>query len=523
MLGRQDAQSSLADVALWSGNNKPLIDAKSFHGRFAEVRGEIIRDDDFAHWFVARKGRPSIPPSVVAGAFLLSLREGASDREAEQRMRYDLRWKWALGLDVDDHGCDHSSLCVFRARLVAHKEEGKLFADIVQRAVDVGLLPKRALQVMDSSPMLGAGAVQDTYKLLRTALHKLVKCHENDLPADVKPRLRRYVKTGKADIDWNDREARQRELTQLVHDAELAVEALPRDGDRPVAAAARELLERVATQDVEDDGQGGKKIRKGVARDRVVSTNDPDMRHGHKSSAGRWDGYKKHVSVEPTSELITAIEVTGANVSDGPMALELLVQQKAANDLAPAEVAVDMAYGAAELRAQALAQGEGTTLVTRAAARAASPVFPKSAFRIDCESGTVTCPAGKTASFTFQPGHAVDARFAAADCAGCPLASQCLSKTARRVVGIHPYENQLQLARQRRERDDFAAVIGQRPTVERKQEHWNRKGGRESRYFGMAKTRMQAFWSAAVVNLERMMVLSDQITGGLVVSAAGAT
>src|SRR5262249_24329755 len=81
------------------------------------------------------RGRGSIRPWVVAGAFLLALAEGCSDREAEQRMRYDLRWKWALGLGLglglNDHGCDHSSLCVFRARLLTHEEEGRLFREIV--------------------------------------------------------------------------------------------------------------------------------------------------------------------------------------------------------------------------------------------------------------------------------------------------------------------------------------------------------------------------------------------------------
>lgn len=58
--------------------------------------------------------------------------------------------------------------------MLAHEEEGKLFKEIVRRAAEAGLLPRRAVQVMDSSPMLGAAATQDTYKLIRTALHKVV-------------------------------------------------------------------------------------------------------------------------------------------------------------------------------------------------------------------------------------------------------------------------------------------------------------------------------------------------------------
>jgi hypothetical protein len=100
MVGRQDPQMDLADAVLWTGkvNPKPLIEEGSFHDRFAKVRTTILRDEDFEHWFHPEAGRRSIPPRVVAGALLLALREGCSDREAEQRMRYDLRWKWGLGL-----------------------------------------------------------------------------------------------------------------------------------------------------------------------------------------------------------------------------------------------------------------------------------------------------------------------------------------------------------------------------------------------------------------------------------------
>src|SRR5437660_12869891 len=129
MLGRQSPQMDLADAMLWTGKIEPgqLVEKGSFHDRFAKLRPTVLRDEDFEHWFNEETGRPSVAPSVVAGAFLLALREDCSDREAEQRMRYDLRWKWALGLGLNDHGCDHSSLCVFRGRLLAHEEEGRLF------------------------------------------------------------------------------------------------------------------------------------------------------------------------------------------------------------------------------------------------------------------------------------------------------------------------------------------------------------------------------------------------------------
>jgi hypothetical protein len=437
-------------------------------------------------------------------------------------MRFDLRWKAALGLGVLDHGCDHTSICVFRTRLLAHEEEGRLFRQIVSKAVEAGLLTKRAVQVMDSSPMLGAAAVQDTYKLIRTALHKLVKAHENKLPKELRPRLKRYVNSGKPKIDWNDAGARKAELKQLVEDAELALAKLPVLVGRTTVNAARELLKRVAKQDVEADGEGGMKIRQGVAKDRVISTVDPDARHGHKSSAGKWDGYKKHVSVEPESELITAVEVTAASVGDGQVALGLLTQQ-AASGLAPKTVVADMAYAGAELRAQAETLGEGTTLLTKAAAMGDTGWIPKSEFKVDLERGTVTCPAGAVANFHFRQGHSADAVFSATTCSACPLASSCVKTPGTgRTVNIHPYEDHLQAARMRRSESDFDDLMRKRPTVERKQAHLNAKGGRRSRYFGVNKVRLQTLWSAAMVNIERLMVLGAAVTAPCMVATAPA-
>ncbi len=189
-----------------------------------------------------------------------------------------------------------------------------------------------------------------------------------------------------------------------MEDAELVLEELPAETDKSVAGTARALLKQVAGQDVERDSAGRVQIRKGVAKDRVVSTVDPEMRHGHKSSAGRWDGYKKHLSVEPQTELITAVEVSAANVGDGGAAMTLLEQQGKVG-LAPAEVVADQQYAAGELREQVQAGDEGTIIVTKASALPHNGHLHKREFEIDLEAGTVICPAEQVARFRFRPGH----------------------------------------------------------------------------------------------------------------------
>ena len=503
--GRSGSQMTVSDLDLWTTKGS-LVPEEGFYKRFGEAWRQIVRDEDFASLYNRNRGRPSVSPALVAGACLLGLRDSCSDREVEERMRFDLRYKVALGLSLQEHGCDHSTLCVFRARLLTNGEDAMLFKKILAAAVEKGLLPKVALKTMDSSPMLGAAAQQDTYKLIRTALHKLVKAHEKKIKGELKGQLGRYVKTGKADIDWNDAEARKQELQRLVKDAETALQELPSEGEGPRAHTARELLRQVAAQDVEADGVGGVQIRKGVAKDRVISTVDPEMRHGHKTSAGHWNGHKKHVTVEPTSEFITAVTASAANVPDAAVALELLEQQKSLGLESP-EVVGDMAYGSGKLRAEA--QERGSTFLTRAPAEVDDGRFKKAIdFDIDLEAGTVTCPNGVVRKFRFRPGKEASVTFPRAICAECPLAEMCLSSPGHgRTVTINAHEDQLQQAAARRQEADFAEKMSQRPVVERKQAHLNARGGRKARYIGLKKATLQVLLSAAMVNFENLLRL----------------
>ena len=59
------------------------------------------------------------------------------------------------------------------------------------------------------------------------------------------------------------------------------------------------MLAAVVGQDLDEDADGVFRIARRVAKDRIISTVDPDARHGHKTSARGFDGYKGHVAVDP--------------------------------------------------------------------------------------------------------------------------------------------------------------------------------------------------------------------------------
>jgi len=170
MLRAADRQHGFFDAA-WCAD---LLPADSFYVLLAEHGERIVRDEDFADCYSETHGRPSIPPSLLSKVLLLAFREGLSDERAMQAVRFDLRWKVALDLPIDHPGFHPTSLVRFRARLLLHGKERLVFEQSIELATELGLLDGPAEQIVDSTPMLGAAAVQDTAVLVRSAVGKLI-------------------------------------------------------------------------------------------------------------------------------------------------------------------------------------------------------------------------------------------------------------------------------------------------------------------------------------------------------------
>ena len=300
-----------------------------------------------------------------------------------------------------------------------------------------------------------------------------------------------------------------------------------------VAQAAR-LLAAVVGQDLEQGTDGSFRIARKVAADRVISTVDPDARHGHKSSARGFDGYKGHASVDPDSELVMATGATAGNVGDAaaaPGLLAELVDQVQGTPLAPTAASAardgpqvptstvygDSAYGTGPLLAS-LHTASIDPRVKIQAAVAPKGHFTKDQFQIDLAAGTVTCPAQRAAPIVYNPNprhrHHGQASFAPA-CTTCPLRGQCTSAAAGRTITITAYEQELAAARARQADPDLAADYrATRPKVERKLAHLVRRrhGGRRVRVRGLAKVAADFNLLAAAVNLARLGVLGLQWT-----------
>ncbi len=527
MLGERSDQRDL-----WEADRLYLdhVGRDTFYGLLASLRGRLFRDPDFAGFYCADNGRDSVPPSLLATALLLQSHDRVSDAEAKARADFDLRWKVALGIEVEDRPFAKSTLQVFRAQLILHDKVREVFESSLRLARESGYLKGRSMKVaLDTTNILGRGAGKDTYNLLADGIVKLARALAQLKGINVGQwaksqgyhRYHRYLGSsvkGEAAIDWSDRQARAALLAGIVADADRLLELsrqaqgeLPEDSaERQRIVAAAELLGQLLLQDVErtDDGVS---LKDGVSRDRMMSVHDPEMRHGHKSSSRRFDGHKAAIVVDTDSQLITAVEVLPGNAPDNLGALEL-VEQSEANTGVPVEEAMgDAAYGDGDTR-QAFADA-GRTLIARVPGRPNRSHFPKEDFRIDLESGSCTCPAGQVTRRIRPSGtrtgpdgrtHQLKGfRFDAAVCGACPLQSQCVAGSSGlgRTVQLHPQEALLQQARALQQSEAFSEYRQRRVVVEHRLARLVQLGIRQSRYFGRIKTRFQLYLAATVANL----------------------
>jgi hypothetical protein len=516
-IGRADRQARFDDAALLLGEE---LKPGGMYRLLAENGDQLFGDDYFADLFTrSRLGRPTVPARVVATVMLLQAFDGLSDQEACDRLAFDLRWKAAAGLSVGSGSFHPTVLVGMRNRLRAGDRPRRLFEDVNTVARAAGLLRGRR-RVLDSTPLLDAVATQDTVTQLRAAIRKLLAAAEAagepDLLTELRGVLTRdddYATVGKPPCDWDDRDAREALVDALVRDANAVLAVCDgRELSGPLGEAAQ-LLAIVAGQDVEQGTDGMFRISRGVARDRVLSTVDTEARHGHKSRARTFDGYKAHLATDPDDELITNVTVTPANTADRDAVEELLTE--------PGPAGTGGGDGGASATALEVfgdsAYADGATLDKLAAAghevhAKVPPVrnpkgYSKDEFTIDTQVGTVGCPAGHTAQIRPRR-HGGQARFRPW-CAGCPLRTACTTSRSGRVITIHPHEAHLQQAKTA-QRDPAwqQAYRATRPTAERKIAHFTRRpwGGRRARCRGQARILTDVLTRAGAINLANLAV-----------------
>jgi IS5 family transposase len=514
MQGRSDDQRELLDAESVAGH---LLRANSVFAFLGAHRGELFPEEMFADLFPTGRGRPSVPAEVMASVITLQALHGLSDNETVDAVTFDLRWKAACGLAVTAAAFHSTTLTYWRRRLAASQYPDRIFDAVKAVVAQTGALLGRTRRALDSTVLDDAVATQDTVTQLIGAIRRVGRevpgagdviaahCTAHD-----------YDDPGKPAIAWDDAAAREALVDGLVSDAHRLLGYLPEQDLGPRAAEAVALLALVAGQDVEpvegsDGSDGHWRIAERVIPDRVISTVDPEARHAHKSVQRRQDGFKAHVAVEPDTGIITACALTkaGGRGADGePVSESHVGMRLLAEEIEPARVLADSAYGSGELRTELAARGH-VDLIKPAPLRPAVPGgFTVDDFVVDHSHRTVTCPAGVTRTLS-RTGLAT---FKAA-CRTCLLRPRCTTRAEGKSLKVHSYDALLRQARRCARNPNWHNEYRQyRPLVERAIA-WLTRGNRKLRYRGVARNNQWLHHRVAALNLRRLIILGLHHTG----------
>jgi hypothetical protein len=515
MQGFERADRQFLDAAALAGH---LVPAGSMFAFLAAHRAEVFPDEDYADLFAPPGlGRPSVPATQMAAVMTLQALHDFSDREAAEAVRFDVRWKVAIGVSLDDRGFDPSTLVYWRNRIAKSARPHRVNDAVKQVIEQTGVLRGRRRRAVDSTILADAVATQDTVTQLVSAIRRVgrevpgaaekiaMACTGHD-----------YSRPGKPRIDWDDPQAKEGLVSALVNDANALVAAFKDVKLDEPAVSAVALLALVAGQDVEpaegSDGTNGRwRITRKVAEDRVISTVDPQARHTRKSPEARRDGYRAHVAADPETGIITDEKLTGAagNAnSDAAVAAEFVAANAPAGggDGVSGQLAWygDSAYGTGDLRAAIATAGHRAVIKPWPLLPAVAGGFTADDFTVDAATRTVTCPAGITRHLT-----AKNAVIFGAACRDCPLRERCTTAKDGRTLHLHEHDGLLRGARAAWAagaglREDYMA---HRPHVERAIAQVATWRGRriKLRYRGEAKNNAWLKRRTAAVNLRSLL------------------
>lgn len=461
-------------------------------------------------------GKAPCPPALLAMATVMQGYLGVSDAEAVELTVVDKRWQLVLGrLGCDEPAFSQGALYDFRCRLIRSEMDQRLLERTVELArrtggFDPNKLTKELRLAVDSAPFEGAGRVEDTINLLWHAASKLVDalvpllnrdraelCHEAGIPLLLASSAKRGL-----DVDWSDEEAKQQAVDRLVDQLESLVAWLTLSQgaamDAPEIAEPLAVLGQISGQDLEATETGeGVQIRQGAAKDRRISVEDGEMRHGRKSASRGISGYKRHIATDLDTSLIVACAVTPANRPEREATPELQKDLKA-QGFTVVELHVDQAYVDSEMAQQTTAAGG--EVVCRPRGNRNGEKFSKQDFEVDLSKMTITCPAGQQQPI--QVGKTV--KFEAKKCIPCALRKKCTEAKARvgRTVSIPADEPVQQERRRQVQTVEGRRRLRERVEIEHRLAHVVARQGDQARYRGVRKNLYDLRRTAAISNLE---------------------
>jgi Transposase DDE domain/Transposase domain (DUF772) len=499
---------------------KRLGRTKKLFAFLREYRRELFDDafqDELATMYRdTGEGKEPVAPALLAMVVLLQAYTGASDAEAVELSIVDARWQMVLGvLGSDEPAFSQGALPAFRQRMIAHDMDRRLLERTVELAkrtkgFDFKKLPKTVRLAVDSRPLVGAGRVEDTFNLLGHSARKLLQCAATLAGRDVDevadaleiPALTASSTKRGLDIDWSDPAQKRGAIKVLVAQIDRLEawvrELFAADVNGPPLAEHLETLAQLRAQDLEPDPQGGgPRIRRGVAEDRRVSVEDPQMRHGRKTKSRTFNGYKSHLAADIDTSLVLACGVTPANRPETEALPELqhdVARYVERNRIG--ELHIDRGYVSSDSVVEL--HDRGMPIIAKPWSNHHRGFFSKQHFDLDLDRKIITCPSGHTENVILG----ATVHFPAEICGQCSLRPLCTESNEGRSVAIskdEPLQHKLRLAIVKPE---GRKRLRQRVAIEHRLAHHARKQGQRARYIGVRKNLFDARRHAATINLE---------------------
>jgi len=490
--------------------------ARKFFVFLRERRHELLdvtfQDMLAATYSAEPGGKEPVEAGVLALATLLQAYCHVGDRDAVELTVMDKRWQLVLDcLGAELPPFSQGTLFNFRMRPIAHNLDKTLLDRTVALAETTGVFGARQPRAaLDSTPLFGAGRVEDTLNLLGHALRKAVGLAAQELGTSADAILAEagLVLVGHSslkaalDLDWGQPKAREKALRLVLEEVDrwtrwleqhqrLSMDVLP-------LKAVMDTIAQIATQDIEPDPEGspgGKRIKKHVAPDRRISIEDADMRHGRKSSAKTFNGFKEHFVLDLDSHVTREVVVRPANEPEH----EAVARLAAALEQKPGLLQLDIDLGyMASPRIAHWAQ-QGVYIIARPWPQGGT-LFTKDDFTLDFAHGRVTCPHGQTVPMV--PGK--DAQFPASACDTCPVRARCTKARIGQGRSLHIREDeqfQHKLRAKIRTKRGRAS-LRKRTAVEHAISRQLAHQGRRARYKGLRKNQFDGRRHAAVSNLQ---------------------
>lgn len=463
-------------------------------------------------------GKDARPPAMMAMAMLVQGYLGMSDAEMIELTVVDLRVQMVLGcLGAEAPPFSQGALQEFRERLIAANLDRRVLERTVElakvtKAFDYRKLPTTLRVAIDSSPLEGAGRVEDTFNLLAHAARSVVRCaagllgwkeekvcRQAGIPLLLESSIKRAL-----DIDWNDAVEKTEAITTFSRQLDALhawiARELPGELAQPPLKEQVDILVQIRTQDLEPDPTGGgSRIREGVAADRRVSIEDKEMRHGRKTKSKRFNGFKRHIAADVDRGLILACAITPANRPEDE-AMPSLTVDMARQGLAVDHLLIDRGYINSRLVDEVLARRG--TIICKPWKSHNGTLFPKSAFTLNIRNRTIACPNGQVHGFSF--GTVVE--FDPDVCDRCPLRAQCTTAEFGhgRTVAIAENEPLQQRLRKQMQTAAGRGALRQRTMIEHKLAHISQRQGNHARYVGVRKNTFDLRRASAIQNLETL-------------------